>query len=144
MILISGGDGGTGASPLSSLRYAGSPWENGLCEVQQALVANNLRGRVSVQADGQFKTGRDVVIAALLGAEEFGFATAPMVAMGCIMCRKCQTNTCPAGIAAASSLSLCSILLDFVPGQPHGRVIPSFLIFSCIIFCLFAITAASS
>ena len=99
MILISGGDGGTGASPLSSLRYAGSPWENGLCEVQQALVANNLRGRVSVQADGQFKTGRDVVIAALLGAEEFGFATAPMVAMGCIMCRKCQTNTCPAGIA---------------------------------------------
>ena len=99
MILISGGDGGTGASPLSSLRYAGSPWENGLCEVQQALVANNLRGKVSVQADGQFKTGRDVVIAALLGAEEFGFATAPMVAMGCIMCRKCQTNTCPAGIA---------------------------------------------
>lgn len=99
MILISSGDGGTGASPLSSLRYAGSPWETGLAEVQQALVANNLRGRVTVQADGQFKTGRDVIVAALLGAEEFGFATAPMVAMGCIMCRKCQTNTCPVGIA---------------------------------------------
>lgn len=99
MILISSGDGGTGASPLSSLRYAGSPWETGLAEVQQALVANNLRGRVAVQADGQFKTGRDVIVAALLGAEEFGFATAPMVAMGCIMCRKCQTNTCPVGIA---------------------------------------------
>ena len=99
MILVSGGDGGTGASPLSSLRYAGSPWETGLAEVQQALVTNGLRGRVSVQADGQFKTGRDVIVAALLGAEEFGFATAPMVAMGCIMCRKCQTNACPAGIA---------------------------------------------
>ncbi len=99
MILVSGGDGGTGASPLSSLRYAGSPWETGLAEVQQALVTNGLRGRVSVQADGQFKTGRDVIVAALLGAEEFGFATAPMVAMGCIMCRKCQTNSCPAGIA---------------------------------------------
>ncbi|MDO5853203.1 MAG: glutamate synthase large subunit [Thermoplasmata archaeon] len=99
MILVSGADGGTGASPLSSLRYAGAPWETGLAEVQQALVANNLRGRVSVQVDGQFKTGRDVIVAALLGAEEFGFATAPMVAMGCIMCRKCQTNTCPVGIA---------------------------------------------
>lgn len=98
-ILVSGGDGGTGASPLSSLRYAGSPWEIGLAEVQQALVSNNLRGRVTVQADGQLKTGRDIVIAALLGAEEFGFATAPMVAVGCVMCRKCQTNTCPAGIA---------------------------------------------
>lgn len=99
MILVSGGDGGTGASPLSSLRYAGSPWETGLAEVQQALVSNGLRGRVSVQVDGQMKTGRDIVVAACLGAEEFGFATAPMVAMGCIMCRRCQTNTCPAGIA---------------------------------------------
>ena len=98
-IAICSGDGGTGASPLSSLRYAGSPWETGLAEVQQALVANGLRGRVSVQADGQLKTGRDVIVAALLGAEQFGFATAPMVAMGCIMCRKCQTNTCPVGIA---------------------------------------------
>ena len=98
-IAICSGDGGTGASPLSSLRYAGSPWETGLAEVQQALVANGLRGRASVQADGQLKTGRDVIVAALLGAEQFGFATAPMVAMGCIMCRKCQTNTCPVGIA---------------------------------------------
>ena len=98
-ILVSGGDGGTGASPLSSLRYAGAPWETGLAEVQQALAANGLRGRVSVQVDGQLKTGRDVIVAACLGAEEFGFATAPMVAMGCIMCRRCQTNTCPAGIA---------------------------------------------
>lgn len=99
MILVSGADGGTGASPLSSLRYAGAPWETGLAEVQQALVANNLRGRVVVQVDGQLKTGRDVIVAALLGAEEFGFATAPMVALGCVMCRRCQTNTCPVGIA---------------------------------------------
>lgn len=99
MILISSGDGGTGASPLSSIRYAGAPWETGLAEVQQTLKINNLRGRVRLQVDGQMKTGRDVVIAALLGAEEFGFATSPMVAMGCVMCRKCQTNTCPVGIA---------------------------------------------
>ncbi len=99
MILISGGDGGTGASPLSSIRYAGSPWETGLAEVQQTLMINNLRGRVRIQVDGQMKTARDVVVAALLGAEEFGFATSPMVAMGCVMCRKCQTNTCPVGIA---------------------------------------------
>ena len=99
IILISGGDGGTGASPLSSIRYAGSPWETGLAEVQQTLILNRLRGRVRLQADGQFKTARDVVAAAMLGAEDFGFATAPMVAMGCIMCRRCQTNTCPAGIA---------------------------------------------
>ena len=99
MILISSGDGGTGASPLSSIRYAGAPWETGLAEVQQTLKINNLRGRVRLQVDGQMKTGRDVVIATLLGAEEFGFATSPMVAMGCIMCRKCQTNTCPVGIA---------------------------------------------
>lgn len=99
MILISSGDGGTGASPLSSIRYAGAPWETGLAEVQQTLKINNLRGRIRLQVDGQMKTGRDVVIAALLGAEEFGFATSPMVAMGCVMCRKCQTNTCPVGIA---------------------------------------------
>lgn len=98
-IIVCGGDGGTGASPLSSLRYAGSPWETGLAEVQQALVENGLRGRVAVQVDGQLKTGRDIVIGALLGAEEFAFATGPMVAMGCVMCRKCQTNTCPVGIA---------------------------------------------
>lgn len=99
MILISGGDGGTGASPLSSIRYAGAPWETGLAEVQQTLMVNDLRGRVRIQVDGQMKTARDVIVAALLGAEEYGFATAPMVAMGCVMCRKCQTNTCPVGIA---------------------------------------------
>lgn len=98
-ITVCGGDGGTGASPLSSLRYAGSPLETGLAEVQQALVANGMRGRVVLQADGQLKTDRDIVIAAMLGADTFSLATAPMVAMGCVMCRKCQTNTCPVGIA---------------------------------------------
>ena len=98
-IVVCGADGGTGASPLSSMRYAGAPWETGLSEVQQALVANGLRDRVAVQVDGQLRTGRDVVVAALMGAEEFGFATAPMIAMGCVMCRRCQTNTCPVGIA---------------------------------------------
>ena len=98
-ILVSGSDGGTGASPLSSLRYAGMPWEAGLAETQQTLMLNGLRGRVRLQVDGQIRTGRDVVIAALLGAEEFGFATSLLVSMGCVMCRKCQTNTCPAGIA---------------------------------------------
>ena len=99
MILVSGSDGGTGASPLSSIRYAGAPWETGLAEVQQTLMLNDLRGRVHLQVDGQMKTARDVIIGALLGAEEFGFATSPMVAMGCVMCRKCQTNACPVGIA---------------------------------------------
>ena len=99
VILVSGADGGTGASPLSSLRYAGMPWEVGLTETQQTLMLNGLRGKVKLQVDGQLKTGRDIVIAALLGAEEFGFATSIMISMGCIMCRKCQTNTCPMGIA---------------------------------------------
>ena len=98
-VTISGFDGGTGASPLSSVKYAGSPWEIGLAETQQTLVLNKLRGRISVQADGQMKTGRDVVIGALLGADEFGFATAPLVAEGCIMMRKCHLNTCPVGVA---------------------------------------------
>ncbi len=98
-ITISGHDGGTGASPLSSLMYAGSPWEIGLAETQQTLVLNNLRGRVAVQADGQMKTGRDVAIGALLGADEFGFSTAPLVVEGCIMMRKCHLNTCPVGVA---------------------------------------------
>jgi glutamate synthase (NADPH/NADH) large chain len=98
-ITISGHDGGTGASPLSSIMYAGSPWEIGLAETQQTLVLNGLRGRVTVQADGQMKTGRDVVIGALLGADEFGFATAPLVVEGCIMMRKCHLNTCPVGVA---------------------------------------------
>ncbi len=99
VILIAGHDGGTGASPLSSIQHAGTPWELGLAETQQILVKNGLRGRVVVQADGQLKTGRDVAFAALLGAEEFGFATAPLVASGCIMMRKCHLNTCPVGIA---------------------------------------------
>ncbi len=99
VILISGADGGTGASPTSSIRHAGLPWELGIAEAQQTLVLNNLRSRVRLQVDGQMKTGRDIIISALLGAEEYGFATAPMVALGCIVCRKCQTNTCPVGIA---------------------------------------------
>ncbi|QJR13144.1 Ferredoxin-dependent glutamate synthase 1 [Usitatibacter rugosus] len=98
-VTISGFDGGTGASPLSSLKHAGSPWEIGLAETQQTLVLNQLRGRISVQADGQMKTGRDVVVGALLGADEFGFATAPLVVQGCIMMRKCHLNTCPVGVA---------------------------------------------
>jgi glutamate synthase (NADPH/NADH) large chain len=99
VVLISGYDGGTGASPLTSLKHAGLPWELGLAEAQQTLVLNNLRSRNVVECDGQLKTGRDVAIAALLGAEEFGFATAPLVASGCIMMRKCHLNTCPVGIA---------------------------------------------
>ena len=98
-VVIAGHDGGTGASPLSSIKHAGTPWEIGLAETQQTLVLNGLRGRITVQADGQMKTGRDVVIAALLGADEFGFATAPLVAEGCIMMRKCHLNTCPVGVA---------------------------------------------
>ncbi len=99
VILISGHDGGTGAAPLTSLKHAGTPWELGLAETQQTLAANGLRDRVVVQVDGQMKTGRDVVIAALLGAEEFGFATAPLVVSGCVMMRVCHLDTCPVGIA---------------------------------------------
>ncbi len=98
-IVIAGHDGGTGASPLTSIKHAGLPWELGLAETHQTLVTNNLRSRVVLQTDGQLKTGRDVAIAALLGAEEFGFATAPLVVLGCIMMRKCHLNTCPVGIA---------------------------------------------
>jgi glutamate synthase (NADPH/NADH) large chain len=99
VVLISGFDGGTGASPLTSLKHAGIPWELGLAETQQTLVLNRLRDRIVVQTDGQMKTGRDVVIAALLGAEEYGFATAPLVVMGCVMMRVCHLDTCPVGIA---------------------------------------------
>ncbi len=99
LIVISGTEGGTGASPASSIKYAGAPLETGLAETHQTLVRNNLRGRVRLQADGQLKTGRDVVTAALLGAEEFGFATLPLITLGCVMMRKCHMNTCPAGIA---------------------------------------------
>src|SRR5690348_16083167 len=98
-ILISGDGGGTGASPLTSIKYAGLPWELGIAETQQTLVMNGLRGRIILQCDGQLKTGRDVVIAALLGAEEFGFSTAPLIASGCIMMRVCHLNTCPVGVA---------------------------------------------
>ena len=98
-VLISGHDGGTGASPLSSILFAGIPWEIGLAETQQTLVLNDLRSRIWVQTDGQLKTGRDVVIAALLGADEMGFATAPLIATGCVMMRACHLNTCPVGIA---------------------------------------------
>jgi len=99
VVLISGHDGGTGASPLSSIKHAGGPWELGVAETHQTLVLNNLRSRIYVEADGQLKTGRDVAIAALLGAEEFGFATAPLVALGCLMMRVCHLNTCPVGVA---------------------------------------------
>ncbi|PYV40491.1 MAG: glutamate synthase large subunit [Acidobacteria bacterium] len=99
VVLISGHDGGTGASPLTSIKHAGIPWELGLAETQQVLVLNDLRGRIIVQTDGQLKTGRDVAIAALLGAEEFGFASAPLVVSGCVMMRKCHLNTCPVGVA---------------------------------------------
>lgn len=98
-VVIAGHDGGTGASPWSSIKHAGTPWELGLAETQQTLVLNQLRGRIRVQADGQMKTGRDVVVGALLGADEFGFATAPLVVEGCIMMRKCHLNTCPVGVA---------------------------------------------
>ncbi len=98
-VTIAGHDGGTGASPLSSIKHAGTPWELGLAETQQTLVLNRLRGRIAVQVDGQIKTGRDVVVGAILGADEFGFATAPLVVEGCIMMRKCHLNTCPVGVA---------------------------------------------
>ncbi len=99
MILVSGHDGGTGAAPLTSIKHAGLPWELGLAETHQVLIKNNLRGRVRVQTDGQLKTGRDVAIAALLGAEEYGFATSSLVVLGCIMMRACHSNTCPVGVA---------------------------------------------
>ena len=99
MVLISGDSGGTGASPISSIKHAGVPWELGLAETHQTLVMNDLRGRIRVQTDGKLQTGRDVVIAALLGAEEFGFSTMPLISMGCLMMRKCHLNTCPVGIA---------------------------------------------
>src|SRR6202045_2125174 len=99
VVLISGHDGGTGASPLTSIKHAGVPWELGLAETHQVLVLNDLRSRIAVEVDGQLKTGRDVIIGALLGAEEFGFATGPLVALGCIMMRVCHLNTCPVGVA---------------------------------------------
>ena len=116
-VLISGYDGGTGASPVSSIKHAGIPWEMGLAETQQVLVQNDLRRRIRVQTDGQLKTGRDVAIAALLGAEEFGFSSAPLVAMGCIMMRVCHLNTCPVGIATQDP-----VLRARFAGQPENVV----------------------
>jgi glutamate synthase (NADPH/NADH) large chain/glutamate synthase (ferredoxin) len=116
-VLISGDAGGTGASPLSSIKYAGIPWELGLAETHQTLVLNDLRGRIRVETDGQMKTGRDVVIAALLGAEEFGFSTAPLIVEGCIMMRKCHLNTCPVGIATQDP-----VLRKKFAGQPEHVV----------------------
>jgi len=117
VVLISGYDGGTGAAPVSSIKYAGLPWELGLAETQQTLLLNDLRSRIVVQADGQMKTGRDVAIAALLGAEEFGFATAALVVSGCIMMRKCQKNTCPVGVATQDPE-----LRKFFKGKPEHVV----------------------
>ena len=113
-VTISGFEGGTGASPLTSLTHAGSPWEIGLAETQQTLLLNGLRGRISVQADGGLRTGRDVAVAALLGADEFGFATAPLIAVGCIMMRKCHLNTCPVGVATQDP-----VLRARFTGQPE-------------------------
>ncbi len=117
VVLISGDNGGTGASPLSSIKHAGLPWELGLAETQQVLLLNDLRGRIKVQTDGKLQTGRDVVIAALLGAEEFGFATTPLIAMGCIMMRKCHLNTCSVGIATQDP-----VLRARFTGQPEHVV----------------------
>ena len=114
VILISGHDGGTGAAPLTSLKHAGTPWEIGLSEAHQTLAANGLRNRVVLQVDGQLKTGRDVVIAALLGAEEFGFATAPLVVAGCVMMRVCHLDTCPVGIATQNP-----VLRERFTGKPE-------------------------
>jgi len=116
-VTIAGHDGGTGASPLSSIKHAGTPWELGLAETQQTLVLNRLRGRIAVQVDGQLKTGRDVVIGALLGADEFGFATAPLVVSGCVMMRKCHLNTCPVGVATQDP-----VLRRRFKGQPEHVV----------------------
>jgi len=117
VVLISGFDGGTGASPQTSIKHAGIPWELGLAETHQTLVLNNLRSRIAVEADGQLKTGRDVIMAALLGAEEFGFATGPLVAMGCIMMRVCHLNTCPVGVATQNPK-----LRGLFPGKPEDVV----------------------
>ena len=113
-VTISGFEGGTGASPLTSLTHAGSPWEIGLAETHQTLVLNNLRGRIAVQVDGGLRTGRDVIVGALLGADEFGFATAPLIALGCIMMRKCHLNTCPVGVATQDP-----VLRARFAGQPE-------------------------
>ncbi len=113
-VTIAGFEGGTGASPLTSIKHAGSPWEIGLAETHQTLVANRLRSRIKVQVDGGIRTGRDVIVGALLGADEFGFATAPLIAAGCIMMRKCHLNTCPVGVATQDP-----VLRKRFVGQPE-------------------------
>ena len=113
-VTISGYEGGTGASPLTSIKHAGSPWEIGLAETHQTLVLNGLRARIAVQVDGGLRTGRDVIVGALLGADEFGFATAPLIAAGCIMMRKCHLNTCPVGVATQDP-----VLRKRFKGQPE-------------------------
>ena len=139
-VTISGFEGGTGASPVTSIQHAGLPWEVGLAETQQTLVLNDLRGRIAVQVDGGLRTGRDVVVGALLGADEFGFATAALIAAGCIMMRKCHLNTCPVGVATQDPelrkrftgepehvVNFMSFLAEEVreimaeTGLPHGR-----------------------
>ena len=122
-VTISGHDGGTGASPWSSIKHAGTPWELGLAETQQTLVLNRLRGRIAVQVDGQIKTGRDVVIGAILGADEFGFATAPLVVSGCVLMRKCHLNTCPVGVATQDP-----VLREKFSGKPEYVVNYFFLV----------------
>src|SRR3989442_8941986 len=114
VVLISGDSGGRGASPLTSIKHAGIPWELGLAETHQVLVMNNLRSRITVQTDGQLKTGRDVVIGALLGAEEFGFATSALIVSGCIMMRVCHLNTCPVGVATQDP-----VLREKFTGKPE-------------------------
>src|SRR5262245_30562275 len=114
VVLISGDSGGTGASPLTSIKHAGIPWELGLAETHQVLVQNNLRSRIIVQTDGQLKTGRDVIIAALLGAEEYGFATSALIVSGCIMMRVCHLNTCPVGVATQDP-----VLREKFTGKPE-------------------------
>ena len=116
VVLISGHDGGTGAAPLTSLKHAGLPWELGLADTQQTLLLNGLRDRITVQVDGAMKTGRDVVVAALLGAEEYGFATAPLIVSGCIMMRVCHLDTCPVGVATQNP-----VLRERFTGQPGVR-----------------------
>ena len=133
LVLISGQDGGTGASPLTAIKHAGLPWELGLAETQQALVANGLRDRIRVQVDGQLKTGRDLAVAALLGAEEFGFGTSLLITLGCVMVRKCHLNSCPVGVATQDPVlrarfggkaDFVERFLRFVaqePARAHGR-----------------------
>jgi Conserved region in glutamate synthase len=135
MLNLSGHDGGTGASRWTGIKSAGLPWELGLAETHQTLVANDLRGRTVLQADGQMKTGRDIAIAALLGAEEFGFSTAPLITLGCIMMRKCHTNTCPVGIATQvddSFIVWCCMVLYVMPC--HCIVCMLYYV-SCVMLC---------